>query len=60
VKGKTIVNEDALSAAVERTPRLRRWSLMCVSFGNKAPPADAKLVRELRDSTASWDWTAEG
>jgi mono/diheme cytochrome c family protein len=61
VKGKTIVNEmpafgnqlsDAEIAAVVTYVRS--------SFGNKAGPADAKLVRELRDRTASLGfWTAE-
>jgi mono/diheme cytochrome c family protein len=60
-KGKTIVNEmpafgnqlnDAEVAAVITYVRS--------SFGNKAGPADAKLVRELRDRTASLGpWTAE-
>lgn len=61
VKGKTIVNEmpafgnqlsDAEIAAVVTYVRS--------SFGNKAPAADAKLVREWRDRTASQGpWTME-
>jgi mono/diheme cytochrome c family protein len=61
VKGKTVVNEmpafgnqlsDAEIAAVVTYVRS--------SFGNKAGPADPKLVRELRDRTALLGpWTAE-
>jgi len=61
VKGKTIVNEmPAFGSQLSDAEIAAVVTYVRSSFGNKAPPADAKLVRELRDSTASLGpWTAE-